>query len=482
MAFGVTTSGFVIKRLEDIKDEIESSLRAALGPEINLLPQAVFGQIVGIFSERESLVWELAEDVYNSQYPDTAEGVPLDNVVALTGTTRKEATKSTSQILAEGTALTVIPQGSVVSVQGDSEARFETDADATIAATISRIQRIDFDDVPDSGDWKLDYGGQVTNSLAYDISAATLETELEAIVGEALKIEGSMTDGWKIYFREPGTKLTLAEDTNNLLIGATPIVITIALQPGVAINVTAEDTGSTAAPADSLTVIETPIAGWDSSINTEDALIGRDLETDQELKLRRDEELGIAGRATLEAIRAQLIAITDVIAVVTFRNISAVEDPDGRPPHSLDIVVQGGDEDEIAETIFETIADGIETIGTISKTVVDSQGFNQTIKFSRPTEVEIYLEVDLSVDNNLFPSDGIAQAEAALLAHGNGLQVGEDVIVYPALVASLNDIPGITDVVIRIGEAPSPTLDNNITIEPREIADFDSTRIDVTVP
>ena len=77
MAFGLTSSGFNPKRLIDIKTEIENELKATFGNSINLLPSSVLGQLVGIMSDREKELWELAEAVYNSQYPATAEGVTL---------------------------------------------------------------------------------------------------------------------------------------------------------------------------------------------------------------------------------------------------------------------------------------------------------------------------------------------------------------------------------------------------------------------
>lgn len=478
--YGVTISGFVLKRLDDIKSEIESALRLSLGPEINLLPESVLGQIIGIISERESLVWELAEAVYNSQYPDTSEGVSLDNVVALTGITRKGATYSTGNGIARGTATTVIPAGSVISVVGNPDSRFVTDADAAITAGFSRVQRVTFSDTPDSGAFKLDYNGNITTSLPYNISASALATAFETASGEPVKVEGSMAAKYfEFVFRSEGTKVIIVEDTNTLLKVATPVTTSIAMRPGALISVTGEATGPFSAPADSLTEIETPISGWDSFVNPEDIDIGQNVETDQELKIRRLTELAKAGRATIDAIIANLREIEDVQTVVVFQNNTAVTDIDGRPPHSVDIVVQGGTNAEIATVIFDSVAAGITMIGDITETVIDSQGFNQTIKFSRPTEVDIYVIVDITKDPNKYPTDGDQRVEDAILAYGDTLGVGDDVIVHPAMEASIGAIHGITDVVFKVGIAPAPTLDNNIVMTPRQLAVFDSARITV---
>ncbi len=80
-----------------------------------------------------------------------------------------------------------------------------------------------------------------------------------------------------------------------------------------------------------------------------------------------------------------------------------------------------------------------------------------------------------------YPVDGDTLVKAAVVAYGDALGLGDDVIVYPALVAALNVIPGIIDVAVRIGVAASPTLDDNITIGSFEVADFDTSRVAVTI-
>ena len=51
-SFGVTPEGFAQKELADIEGEVNDDLIAAFGPDTNVLDDAVFGQIVGIFSDK----------------------------------------------------------------------------------------------------------------------------------------------------------------------------------------------------------------------------------------------------------------------------------------------------------------------------------------------------------------------------------------------------------------------------------------------
>jgi hypothetical protein len=210
----------------------------------------------------------------------------------------------------------------------------------------------------------------------------------------------------------------------------------------------------------------------------QDQVTGRNTETDAELRLRRAETLQIAGKATVDAIRSALLDLDGVTDVIVFENDTMILDLDGRPPKSFECVVNGGDDQEIADKIWDVKAAGIATYGSETETITDSQGQNHFVYFSRPTNLLVYLEVDLTT-NTEFPASGLAEAEAALVAAGNAFGIGKDVIVYPKLISALNSIPGIEDVVIRIGLSPSPTLDDNIDVAINEIAAFDTSRTTV---
>lgn len=483
MSFGITPVGFRAKRLDDIKTEVEASLREAFGDSINLLPSSVLGQIVGIQSEREAALWELAEAVYNSQYPLTAEGTTLDNVVSITGITRQPGVKSNTTLQFFGTVGTIIPAGSVFSVLNDPTSRFILGSSVTLAAGNASVWDLTFDNVPDAGEFKLQYKGVKTAAIAFDATASDVENALNGLSSlSSVVVAGDFSSGFTITGEngELFTEILVTDDT--LAQGATASNATIAnTTPGVpngSAIVEAETIGETSAPSGSLTVIENPITGLDSVVNQEDAILGRDIESDADLKLRREESLQRAGAGTLGAIVSILADLEGVTAVVGFENITFLVDVDGRPPKSFEIVIDGGELLDIAEEIWENKPAGIETFGSITQPITDSQGFPQNVKFSRPTDVDIYVEVDLTVDSD-FPSNGLVIAEANILAFGNGLGIGKDIIVIPQLVCALNDIPGITNIDIRIGKTAGPTQGDNIIIAPDEISRWDSSRTTV---
>lgn len=502
MAFGVTPEGFVAKTLADIKAEVEDALRTSFGEQINLLPESVFGQIVGIFSERESLLWELAENTYDSQYPESAENVSLDFVLALTGLIRLDALESVviGQALF-GTATTVIPLGTGFSVNGDPDAKFQTIEEVTLGTGVDEVQTIGFSAPPTGGSFKLKYNAEITAAIAFGDAAADVQTALNALPSlSGVTVSGSFAADFVVIFAGDDGKQPqplLVEDSNTLTNGGAVTITITETTPGeyqAQVDCRAITTGPTIANALTLTVIDNPVSGLLRVFNPEDAVIGRNIETEAEVRNRRRNRLQISLAGPLEAIRTALLKLNDDVdaieleSVVLFENITNTIDARGIPPKAFEaFIYQAGGattrDQEIADAIWESKPAGIEPHGDVSKTVADSQGLIHTVKFSRPDEVDIYLILDLTVDAT-YPADGDAQVEAVMVAWGNGLGVGQDVIVFPSLVAQLDDVPGITDVVVKIGIAPAPTLDDNIVIDDGtggdvEISRWDTGRVEV---
>lgn len=484
---GMTLQGFQIKRLPEIKEEIETALRQVLGNGINLLPTELLGQIIGIVSEREALMWEGLLSVYNAFYPETANGISLDNVVSITGIKRLEATRGTGQGLAYGILGTVITDGSVVSVAGNPEARFVVDGDFTIAAGTNEVQTISFTAVPDAGSWSLVFDGEETSPMAFNANAAAVQSAINALSAlSAVSVSGNYASGFAVTFagadgqvNQPLFRIGANTLTNtSVLVGVSIIETTQGVLPNVLVDLVAESAGEIHAPAGSITVIESPISGWESFVNNLDVTPGNNIETDADLRIRRNKTLATAGATTVDAIRSRILEIDEVEDARVFENDTDIADIFGRPPHSIEAVVLGGDNQEIIDTIWATKAAGIRAYGDISGTSLDSMARPHTVQFSRPSEIDVYVIVNLTVDSN-FPVDGVAAVQAAIVEYAEeNFGIGDDVITVQ-LFCPVVDIEGILDCVILIGTAPAPGTDNNIAINDDEIAVFDTSRVTV---
>ena len=123
--YGVTPQGFNQMRLPEIKDQYEDLFIAEFG-DVNLDPQSVAGQLIGIFSKVLTDDWENLSDVYLSGYPNSASGISLDNVVQLNGLVRIPAQRTSVVGAATGIQGTLIPAGSLARLTGSQEIFFST--------------------------------------------------------------------------------------------------------------------------------------------------------------------------------------------------------------------------------------------------------------------------------------------------------------------------------------------------------------------
>lgn len=127
----VTPQGFVRTRLDERLVQLQDAMRAIFGPGINLDPDTVDGQTLGIFAESISNLDQLAEAVYLALNPQTASDVFLSRLVELNGIRRIPGAYSTVTLTCGGTQGTTIPAGSLVK-HVTTGASFQTLADAII--------------------------------------------------------------------------------------------------------------------------------------------------------------------------------------------------------------------------------------------------------------------------------------------------------------------------------------------------------------
>ncbi len=350
--FGLTPLGWVSKQQTDIISEIRTDLTQLFGQNLNLLPESVLGQLTGYFSERESLVWQMGEAVYHSQYPAGAEGTSVDNVLSLNNLRRLDARKSQTDptpitqvngirlfgLLLRGTAGTTIIAGSIIQTNLAPPANFILDSDVVIAAAVDAIQTVYFSNVPDTGAFTLLIGPDSleTASLPYTADAAAVQAAIVAITGFGdVTVAGSFTTGFVITYT--GTighqAVPIAQlGTSSLQNGSTVTNIrvdnTIEGAPAqVEGSATCNVTGPTPGPAGSLAVIGSPVSGWTSVTNQLDILPGADREEDTEALDRRATLLAAQANGPLQAIKEKVRQVLGVTQAVAFenRNVSALQ-------------------------------------------------------------------------------------------------------------------------------------------------------------
>ena len=144
---GLTEAGFSAKRLPELKTDIEGRLVEAFG-DPDLREEGIYGQLVGIQSELLALLWQLSEDVYGSQYPDTATGNSLDLVCSLTGVIRIPATPTQATAIAYGQPGTILLAGRTARNPRTAET-YRSTGDVTLSLASARVALISVETVED---------------------------------------------------------------------------------------------------------------------------------------------------------------------------------------------------------------------------------------------------------------------------------------------------------------------------------------------
>lgn len=244
-----------------------------------------------------------------------------------------------------------------------------------------------------------------------------------------------------------------------------------------------ENTGPIEGLAGHISVIASPLVGWNSVTNVLDAQLGRVVDDDPTLRTRRELELAAAGSGTARAIVGKVLAtFPDVLDVFVYENDTDFADPvTGNAPHSLEVLIYDGavptiNDDALAQLIWDNKGGGIQTVGMSSGTAaINVAGDQKTVYFSRATLKTAYLTYALKV-SKIYAGDA-ALADYVATQGNARFGPGQNVIAS-VMEAQGFGVGGVNDVVsLKLGFTASPSGTTNLVVGLREVARFDTTRV-----
>ena len=251
--------------------------------------------------------------------------------------------------------------------------------------------------------------------------------------------------------------------------------------------------------------IVTPVAGWQTVSNEGEVTLGRDEEQDQELRIRRNRSTLAPAAAPAESVWANLRNLEGVTYVRVLINNSLADEDRGTPlsPFILPaknqaVIIEGGDDIKIAETILQRSGAGVEFFGTttLDPPIFDAQGEPYEISFTRPAPINIFVKLEITVTKpNIFPGDVdrlikdaiIAYAESGADALGaltgfnqDGFGVGS-LVVISRLYTPVNSIAGHKIDSLEIGLSAGSVSNLDLQTSVAEFPKFTDANIDITV-
>lgn len=478
---GVTSAGLQIKTLPEILSSVNTKLSArlsALGLTVNLSEDSLFGILNGIYADECSDLWEGMQGVYDAAYPQTSTGLNLDNVADLNGVTRLGASKSTGFVQFTGDVSTVVPTNTFLTVLNSTE-RFVTTSAVTLVDTAFSKVVFSVNTVSNSASYTVTIGGTL---VTYNSDASATVAEIVLGLKDAVN-----TAALGVTATENGTLLTIVVDVlNSTKSLAYDSKLTVDAISNIA-PIESENLGAIVGLAGTINSLLIPQIGIDSVTNLADAQIGREEETDAELRQRRFESVQIAGAGTVGAIAARLRQIEGVTSAFVIENTSLATDADGRPGKSFEAVVEGGVNQEIGQAVWDYKPAGIESFGNTSVIAQDTDGNNHTVYFSRATTKYIHVQVNYSLYNEeVFPATGETAIKQAVVDFGNALDIGEDIIIQRFFGPIYSTVPGISNLSIQMavsndGITPGPYSSANISIGKVQVTNFAISRVSTTL-
>ena len=476
MSAQLTPEGIDVYTQEEIIQLIEDSLQAELGI-LDTEASSVNGQLIGVYSKPTTDLSELIEDVYLSFSPSNAEGISLDYILLLNGLTRLPAVPTRCPIGLKGTNNTVIPQGTIVKSEPPASDSFETETEYTISNLQQLVTYIQVDTYTPSKNYitnidGVDYIGG--SGVGGDV------TDVALVIHNSINGSGTAPVVSEITIGNDWLKLTAKSAAVDIIVDPE----TTLWSQGEVLSVEKDAIPSTAG---TITIIDTPVAGLTEVYNFETGVTGRPIESDADARLRRLDSLQVVGAGTLPSIVARMQRVEDVVTVRGFENRTDVTDIDGRPPHSIEIVVQGGTDEDIGELLWQVKPGGIETFGNTTYIIIDDNGDPQAMNFTRPVSKYAHIRATITLHaEEIFPTNGADLIKEAILEFGNTFNIGQD-LIRDRFYVPVFTVEGVETVVIAmdltatIGDTPTYTSPDLIPVAASEIAVFDLSNIEVVI-
>lgn len=155
-------------------------------------------------------------------------------------------------------------------------------------------------------------------------------------------------------------------------------------------------------------------------------------ETDTAARLRRSYAVSAPAQSTRESLLSAVLSAPNVTDAVLYENDTDETDASGVPAHSIWLIATGGYLTDVAKALYAQKPVGVSTYGTSSVTVTDEFGEDHVVKFSRPANKSLIVNVYLKTLQGFNETEMTAKIKTAIVNYVKTLKIGQDLLV-PAL-------------------------------------------------
>lgn len=468
MDYGVTPNGFVRMRLPEIQEDLFKRYEAKVGQTVSRKPNSVIGVIIGLLAYESDLQWQLAEADYYARSPMTADESSIDNTLAYTNVMRRAAEHTYLFLVCYGRNNMILPSncqvkdnsGEKYNIDGQSQISLDNCVSVTLNVLFAVGRKYDI---------------VLDDDLHVEYTAKDSDNQSRVYMALLAQVRGK----WSARLKDGNMVL----ERSDRRYGGTCVVSESlnVVQVGSPIKFIAENTGAISPVLGTVININTNYDGWYAVNNESDAYVGRDAETTTELRQRYASAVYKQSMTMKESIKAAILDLTDVKACTVYENRSDVT-VDGMLPHSVEVIVHGGDDLEIATTIVQRLSAGIDTNGSVEMLVEDSEGTQEKVHFNRPKEVPIYVLVKIhEYKEETLPGDLVNIVKEIVVSEGETLGMGKDVIAQRFLGPIYKGTQGIGYIELTVSTDGADYTEKSIPIDRGEVSTFSAERVTVAL-
>lgn len=495
--YGLTPKGPNIKRLDVILEEMHSSLTEKLGINTRQNPESLLNHLLTNIADRIAELWEFGEDVYYSQYPSTAEGISLDNAAQFGGSTRESEAKSYYPIHCTGKDGTILAAGTLIASATNPATQLSIKEAREITRASFNRARIKIASLEAEDVYTVAINGAVfsyvsetadTLDVLRGVAVAIRDREFTAMVEEKDEL---------LYLEAKDTA-----STNTLILSEnlTTETVTSIITFGTA------DTGDILIPEGVISKIVKADAGLLEVVNLCGYIAGRNRESDTRFRQSYIDKIFGRSNNMLESIRSAILNnVLGVRSVAPYENAThewyvdgeyidpkdVVGTPSGyivRPPHSIEIVVDGGDSQEIARQIQNNKAGGINTVGSTMIILPGAYDEEIPVRFNRPELVYTWFRLGIVLNPaEALPPNYVDLLRGVVLENMGTMSAGKDVVPQQFMSQLYKACSGISYIDIRlystISDADKPTeypdRSKNVTARQKAYTTEDMIEVDI---
>jgi len=403
------------------------------------------GQLNNVLSEILVDINEMIEYVHSAFKIREAKGEQLDHLGDLKGIPRLKQTFAQGSQIFTGNLGYVVPAGTIVENSTTSR-RFSTQSSFDLSLN-SLVEVWISVNTQDDTTYNLIAGGDT-----FTYTSGTGATDASIISGIASAINSNLDTELEVEDLGSSLRIYSPSYTPFSTVAGEGV---FAEKGSVLAYVYATETGDDSSGINSVTKLVFGNINLEATYNPFSMIAGQDAEEDEDYRVRLLSPAAIEGNATVPAIAGKVRAIEGVSYALVEHNPTSEQVGD-LLPYNTHVIVQGGSDQDIVETLFYVVGAGGPLYGNTEIPYV-YEGQSYPMRFSRPSGNFMAIRVTYSryeeeEFDSLNASDNI---RSIVESHINDLGIGVDIIPGRVESALYRGLSGLGDITVEVQDIPS---------------------------